>query len=148
MKKIRSYLIAALAVAAVVIQFVPVEKSNPPVTREIRWDSPETAALARRACYDCHSHETTWPWYASVAPVSWRVTHHVNHGREYLNFSTWDRPNEDLDEVIEVLQEDEMPLKDYRLMHGEARLTDAEVERLIAGFRATFAADPPVARRR
>ena len=58
-------------VGLVVIQFVPVERPNPPVLREPNWDSPETRALAQRACFDCHSNETTWPWYSQVAPVSW-----------------------------------------------------------------------------
>jgi hypothetical protein len=72
----------------------------------------------------------------------------VEEGRGKLNFSTWDQPNENLDEVVEVLEEREMPLWDYILIHSGARLSDEEYDRLLAGVRATFAADPPIERRR
>lgn len=147
MKKVRPYLLAVVVVL-LAIQFIPVRKDNPPVTREIRWDSEATAQIARRACYDCHSNETTWPWYTAVAPISWRIAGHVEEARSKLNFSTWDQPNENLDEVVEVLEEREMPLWDYILSHSEARLSDEEYDRLLAGVRATFAADPPIERQR
>ena len=134
-----------LGAAAVAIQLVPVDRTNPPVTREVRWDSDGTRELARRACYDCHSNETEWPWYARVAPASWLVAEDVEEGREHLNFSVWDEPNEDLDEIVEVLEEGEMPLKKYTLLHPSARLTDEERQALIQGLRATLTADPPVA---
>jgi len=67
------------------IQFFPLNQTNPEVIQEPNWDSPKTRAYAKRACFDCHSNETTWPWYAHVAPVSWIVTHHVNEGREEFN---------------------------------------------------------------
>lgn len=148
MKKALPYALVALAAAAIAIQFAPVNKRNPPATREIQWDADATEALARKACYDCHSNETTWPWYATVAPFSWRIAGHVASGRRHLNFSTWDQPNEDLDEVTEQLEEREMPLWDYKIMHAKSRLSDAEYELLLAGFRATYAADPPIERRR
>jgi len=148
MKKYRSYAIVALVAAAVAIQFAPVERRNPRVSQEIKWDSPETEALARKACYDCHSNETVWPWYAWVAPASWRVAGHVADGKRHLNFSTWDQPNEDLDEIKKQLDSREMPLWDYRLFHPEARLTDEEYDKLMAGIRATYETDPAVRRRR
>ena len=70
-------------------QLVPVERTNPPVEAEIVAE-PEVHALLRRACYDCHSHETVWPWYAWVAPVSWLVAHDVDHAREELDFSRFE----------------------------------------------------------
>jgi hypothetical protein len=148
MRKYFRILGAVLGVAFVGIQFVPVDRSNPPVTREIAWDSPETRALARRACMDCHSNETTWPWYSYVAPISWRVADHVEDGRGHLNFSTWDKANEDMDEVKEQVEEGEMPLNDYLLLHGEARLSDAEKAALLQGLGRTFEADPPIERKR
>jgi mono/diheme cytochrome c family protein len=82
--------IAAIGlVVFIVIQFVPVEQTNPPVVSEPKWDSPQTKELVQRACYDCHSNETKWPWYSQVAPVSWLVADHVNEGRSKLNFSEW-----------------------------------------------------------
>ncbi len=116
---------------------------NPPVTREIRWDSPKTASLARRACYDCHSNETVWPWYAAVPGVSALVRRDVERGREHMNFSTWDQPQDEADDAPEELAEGEMPLPLYLRFHEEARLSPAEARALIAGLKATLAADPP-----
>jgi hypothetical protein len=127
----------------IAIQFVPVERTNPPISQSVVWDSPETERLARAACYDCHSNETVWPWYNNIAPISWRVTQHVNEGRQKLNFSEWDKPQEDADETIEVIQEGEMPLRDYLLMHPEADLSTAEQQTLINGIQITFRQDPP-----
>lgn len=132
-----------IVVILVLIQFIPVERTNPPVTREVKWDSPETRALAQRACFDCHSNETVWPWYAYVAPISLRVADHVEEGRDKLNFSAWDQPQEDFDEIEKVIDRGEMPLSDYLLMHSDAKLTDAEKEQLLAGLQATYANDPP-----
>lgn len=99
------------------LQFIPVDRSNPPITQEICWNAEETKYLAQRACYDCHANTTRWPWYAYIAPISWRVADHVHHGREHLNFSEWDRLNEDVAEIIEVIYTGEMPLQDYLFMH-------------------------------
>ena len=135
---------SGLAVFGVLIQFVPTERSNPPVTREIRWDSEETARLVRGACYDCHSNETRWPLYSRVAPVSWLIARDVNRGREHLNFSVWDRPSEHDDEIIEMVEEEEMPLRRYALLHAAARLTEAERAALVRGLVSTLSADPPI----
>lgn len=148
MKNRTRFILGGLGLLFVGIQFVPVDRSNPPVTQEVRWDAPETRALAQQACFDCHSNETTWPWYAYVAPISWRVAGHVEDGRRHLNFSAWDQPNEDVEEIEEVVREGEMPLWDYVLLHGEARLTEAEQETLLNGLRATYEADPEIPRRR
>jgi hypothetical protein len=131
--------IGGLGLAAV-IQLVPYgrDHSNPPVTAEPQWDSPETQALAERACFDCHSNETVWPWYSHVAPVSWLLQRDVDEGREHLNFSEWDRPQDDADEAAEMVREDEMPPWFYLPTHPEARLTDAEKQTLIKGLEATF----------
>ncbi len=120
----------ALAGALVAMQVVRPAKTNPPVTADV-GAPPDVAPLLRRACYDCHSHETRWPWYATVAPVSWLVVHDVNDGRRELNFSTWDaydraRRRKKLAKSIDELDEGEMPPWYYTLMHGEARLSDGE----------------------
>lgn len=130
----------------ILIQFIPVNRTNPAVTQEVQWDSPETRALAQRACFDCHSNETVWPWYSYVAPISLRVASHVEEGRERLNFSAWDQPNEDFEEIEKVINRGEMPLSDYLLLHTEAKLSDAEKEALLAGLKATFTNDPPIER--
>src|SRR5690348_9189375 len=86
-----------LFLVMLVIQLVPYghDRVNPPVTAEPAWDSPETRALAKQACFDCHSNETEWPAYSKVAPVSWLIQHDVTEGRSKLNFSEWQRPQKD-----------------------------------------------------
>lgn len=122
------------------IQFVPYgrEHTNPPTIAEPSWDSPDTRALARRACFDCHSNETEWPVYSRLAPVSWLVHHDVADGRAELNFSEWQRPQKEAREAAGVLREGDMPPMPYRLMHGHARLTADERETLAHGLVRTF----------
>lgn len=125
------------------IQLLPIGRNhtNPPVVQEPTWDSPQTRTLVMRACADCHSNETKWPWYSNIAPVSWVVAHHVDEGRGKLNFSEWNRPQRDADEAAKVVQEGEMPPGYFTLMHASARLTDAEKEQLIQGLLATVGGD-------
>lgn len=150
MKRRRRIVLRVLVVLAgllLAIQAVPYgrDHASPPVTGSPAWDSPRTEALARRACFDCHSHETRWPWYASVAPVSWRIRHHVDEGRAELNFSAFDRPQREAREAAEVVREGGMPPWDYRLMHAEARLDEQEKLALVQGLQATFSEDPSAA---
>jgi hypothetical protein len=119
----------------VAIQLVPFGHShaNPPITQEPRWDSPQTRALVRRACFDCHSNETVWPWYSNVAPFSWLNQRDVNDGRRHLNFSTWGTPQKHAGDVANQLRLDKMPLWFYLPLHPAARLTSAEKQELIEG---------------
>lgn len=128
--------IVALAVA---IQLVPYgrDHSNPPVVEEPAWDSAGTRELAVRACFDCHSNETEWPWYTNIAPISWAAQRDVDEGRELLNFSEWNRRQEG-EEAAETVREGSMPPWIYTLTHSDARLTDDEVATLEAGLVATF----------
>lgn len=128
---------AALA-GCVLIQAVPYGRShsNPPVVREPLWDSPATRALVKRACFDCHSFETVWPWYSRVAPASWLVQLDVERGRKKLNFSDWKGGSAagELPALIaREVAEGEMPPLQYRLAHPEARLSDDEKRRLVEG---------------
>ena len=143
MKRLFMLIVILAVVGFVAIQFFPVDRTNPPVTREIAWDSPETRALAERACFDCHSNETKWPFYAYIAPMSLVVANDVTEGRDRLNFSEWDRPNEDFGEISEVVTRGEMPLAQYLLLHPEARLTEVEKQQLLDGLDATYRQDPP-----
>lgn len=124
------------------IQIVPYgrDHNNPPVSSEPDWDSQQTRELAQRACFDCHSNETVWPWYSHVAPISWLVQHDTEEGRRYLNFSLWDSGGKgrELGEAIETIQEGEMPPPAYLATHPQAQLTTAEKQALVAGLRATF----------
>ncbi len=108
MKKRLKIIGGILLIALIGIQFVPVERTNPEIKDEIEWNASETRELVKRACFDCHSNETEWPWYSYIAPISWRVTEHVDNGREHLNFSEWNRPNEDLEEIKEKVEEGKM----------------------------------------
>jgi mono/diheme cytochrome c family protein len=122
------------------IQFIPYGRAhtNPPVIAEPPWDSPQTRDLAMRACADCHSNETTWPWYANVAPVSWLVQHDVDEGRATLNFSEWNRQQRRARESAEKVGEGEMPPSYYTALHPNARLSQAEIDALVRGLEATF----------
>jgi len=139
---LKRLLIGGLAIGAgafLVMQLVPYgrDHSNPPVVSEPTWDSPQTRDLAERACFDCHSNETVWPWYSNVAPISWLVQHDVEEGREKLNFSTWAQGGgEEADEMAEVIAEGEMPMPIFLLTHAEARLTAAEKQALMDGLQA------------
>ncbi|MCB9933207.1 MAG: heme-binding domain-containing protein [Planctomycetes bacterium] len=138
---LKPLLLSAVALAAA-IQLVPYgrDHSNPPVTAEPQWDSTATRDLAKRACFDCHSNETVWPWYSHVAPVSWLLQRDVDEGRSKLNFSEWDKPQKEADEAAKEVREGEMPPWFYLPTHPEARLTDAEKQALIAGLEATVGA--------
>jgi mono/diheme cytochrome c family protein len=148
LKKILKYAGIGLVALLILIQFIPVSHANPGVTQEVQWDSPQTQELAQRACFDCHSNETTWPWYSYVAPASWLVIHHVDDGRRRLNFSEWDQPNENEREITKTISSDQMPLWDYLLLHPEAKLTDAEQQVLLDGLKQTLTNDPPIERQR
>jgi len=126
----------ALGLAAVAIQIAPVPHTNPPVQQDAGAPAP-VASILRAACYDCHSNETVWPWYSRVAPVSWLVAHDVLEGREAVNFSRWDRLDDDLRarvlrKVAEEVREGEMPPILYRVGHRVARLTPEQREALQA----------------
>ena len=125
-----------------VAQFVPVgaPRTNPAVVAEPSWSSPRTRELFFRACADCHSNQTRWPWYSSVAPVSWLVRHDVEAGRRHLNVSEWTRPQKNARKAAGELREGEMPLAMYLAAHAEARLEPADKAELIAGLEATFGA--------
>jgi len=140
-RRIWVWVIGVIAGLFVIIQFfrffIPdLRLDNPPVTQTIAWDSPETEQLFRQACADCHSNETVYPWYSYVAPVGWLIAHDTHEGRSELNISV-DRGVE-WDEMIEEIEEGEMPLPIYTMMHPEAKLSAAQREALMNGIRATF----------
>ena len=139
--KILKWFLALLTLAFVGIQFANPSLTNPPVEpgRDLMATNPpppEVAALLHRACYDCHSNETRWPWYAHVAPVSWWIVGHMKDGREKLNFSEWPhddayRARKKLNHIADQVQEREMPLASYTWIHKDARLTQEERGRIL-----------------
>jgi len=121
-------------------QLVPVDRTNPPVRVEVQAP-PEVHAILRRACYDCHSHETRWPWYSHVAPVSWLVSHDVHEGRGDLDFSDWpqlDFEARDLQlaDIRKQIEKKKMPLWYYLPLHPDARLSDADRAKIVEWTRA------------
>ena len=129
----------------IVAQFVPYGRDHTnPVTRAAAFAPGPGLELARGACFDCHSNETVWPWYTNVAPGSWFVQRDVDEGRATLNFSEWDRPQAEVDELLEVVREGEMPPTSYSLIHPAARLSDAERATLLEAMRQMLFDSPPI----
>ena len=136
----------ALVVVLAAIQLVPYSVEDRSARDEPTWDSPRTRTLFMRACGDCHSNETKVLWFEHVAPVKWYVANHVEEGRHALNVSEWHTAaGRELDEATEPIEKGEMPPSSYTMfgLHSDAKLSAAEKEQLIAGLRATIAADPP-----
>ncbi len=140
-RKVLRFTLLGLPVLLLVIQLVPYGRahSNPPPVKEPVWDRPATRELARRACFDCHSNHTKWPWYSHVAPVSWLVQHDVDDGRKHLNFSEWQKKYKHADDAPELVTEGAMPLGIYLWLHAGARLSAEERKALGEGLRATVA---------
>lgn len=139
-------MLVLLVLVAVAIQFIRPNRSNPkvnPTEELIAVANPpaEVQSILKKACYDCHSNETVWPWYTNITPVNWFVANHVKEGREKLNFSTFgslspaDR-SEALGEAAETIQEGEMPLESYTLLHPEAKLNAAQRQTLLNWLQA------------
>lgn len=144
MKRRRSTVLGVAAAAVLVAQLVPVDRTNPPVETEIPAPRP-VAAILRRACIDCHSNETVWPWYGRVAPVSWLLARDVREGRRELNVSLWNRYDEKrrlrkLKEIVEQVGKREMPPAIYTLAHRSAILTPEDRKTLMEWARAEGAA--------
>jgi hypothetical protein len=138
MKNIRKTLLIILGVVIAgffLLQLVPYGRNhqNPPVTNPYQWNDPQAEQIARRACYDCHSNETIWPWYSSIAPGSWLIQKDVDEGRLYVNFST--SQGVSAGEIGEMVQEGEMPPPQYLLLHPTARLSTAEKSTLVNGIK-------------
>lgn len=136
MKKIFLFAFAALVIGILLIQLIPYGRNhnNPPVVQEPVWVSAEVRSLAEKACFDCHSNETKWPWYSNIAPVSWLVMRDIQEGREHLNFSEWGMGENESDDLVETIYEGEMPPANYVLLHSEANLSDGEKETLAQGL--------------
>ncbi len=134
-------LLAGAAILFAAIQIVPYGRNhqNPPVTGEPKWDSPRTQELFNRACKDCHSNNTIWPWYSFVAPASWLTQLDVSLGRKGFNVSEWGRPEENEGQkAAKEVKDGKMPMFIYLPAHPAAKLNAAEKGELVAGLVATF----------
>ena len=131
----------AILLSLIIMQFFQIEKTNPDSNLEQDFlrinDAPqEISKLFKDACYDCHSHETRYPWYTSVAPISFWIKSHINGGRQQLNYSIWSKYPEDkkshkIEETIEMIEEKSMPLTSYIIGHPEARISESERAKMV-----------------
>lgn len=142
MKKIFKWSFYILLIGFIVIQFIRIDKTVPEYDKTgdfIAVNNPDqkVADMLHNACYDCHSYETVYPWYAEIAPFSWWIGHHIEEGREHVNFSVWSTyssadQSEILEESAEEIQENKMPDPNYIKMHGNAELSDSDKQLLIS----------------
>lgn len=146
MKVNKRRILIALIFVLVAMQFIQPEKTNPAsapssdIAAVLSLNEADVA-LMKKACYDCHSNETVWPGYSNVAPISYFVVHHVNEGRHHLNFSEWasydaGKADHKLEECAEEVEEGEMPMSSYVLMHSEAGLNAEERAHLVELFQS------------
>jgi hypothetical protein len=119
------------------IQVIPYGRNhtNPAITNEPKWTDTQIKILTQRACFDCHSNETVWPWYSNIAPISWLIQHDVDEGRRRLNFSDF-ADSRAIRRVDRAITEGEMPPPYYTLMHPQAKLSGSEKQILINGLSA------------
>jgi hypothetical protein len=127
----------ALIAGALAIQLARPARTNPPTDpartmMSIAPVTPEANAVLERACRDCHSNDTRWPWYSNVAPISWFVIDHVNHGRRHFNYSDWaqydgDQVSRILKNTCAMTRKGEMPIASYMWIHSEASITDRDI---------------------
>lgn len=142
------FIMPFLLVAFIVMQFFQPDKNNTDRFSENEIGAVVPVAdtvedLLKAACYDCHSNNTDYPWYTNIQPVGWWLKDHIDHGKHQLNFSefaiiepkngktTTQRQAKLLEEIREQIEENEMPLKSYRIVHSDARLSSAEKDMLI-----------------
>lgn len=133
MKKVLKIAAITFAVLFALIQFIRVDRTNPPIDDKLAIDAfvaiPEDVnSILVRSCNDCHSYKTVYPWYSHVAPASWFLRDHVDHGRSHLNLSLWgtyDREKQAhmLDEICQEITVEAMPLPSYLWIHRDAVLT-------------------------
>ena len=143
------YVFIGLLLVSLLAQLIQIDKNEPthlPQDDILIAENayPEVVKIMHSACYDCHSYETQYPWYSSIAPISWWTKNHVNEARQSINFSDWThfsrtRQDKKLHECMVEIQEGKMPLKSYTYLHREAILTDAQRQTLLTWFQTILA---------
>lgn len=134
MKKVLKIIAVFFVFVIIGIQFIRIDKTNPPIneteTLEATTQIPENIkAIFKRSCDDCHSNKTVYPFYTNISPISWKVEEHIIEGRKKLNFSVWKsyenkKKSRRLNAICDEVQSGEMPMKQYLLIHWDAKLTD------------------------
>ncbi len=148
LKKITFKKIVIIVIGLLLIfQLFRIDKTTKPLDTKTDFISvtqanSEVASILKTSCYDCHSNQPVYPWYTNIAPLSWWIKHHINEGSEHLNFSEWGtyklkRKDHKLEECLEMIEEGEMPMTSYTLIHGNAKLNDAQKTLLINWFKSS-----------
>jgi len=128
-----------------IFQLFRIDKTTKPVDTttdfiSVTQANSEIAPILKTSCYDCHSNQPVYPWYTNIAPLSWWIKNHINEANHHLNFSEWGtysfkRKNHKLEECYEMIEENEMPISSYTLIHGDAKLSDSQKTLLITWFK-------------
>lgn len=139
MKKVVKIILVCLVLALIILQFFSVDLNNAEIRDVADFEtetkpSKEVAAILEKQCYDCHTNKTVYPWYGKIAPVSMWMADHIEEGNEHFNLTGWNNYNDKkkdhkLEELIEEVEENKMPLKEYTWTHGN--ITEKEKESLI-----------------
>lgn len=134
MKKFSKYFFIAALIALLIMQFIRPDRNEDGYETAMAFEkdtkpSLEVTEILKENCYDCHSHHTRYPWYAEIAPFSLWLADHIEEGNEHFNVSIWEsysvkKKDHKLDELIEMLEKEEMPLDSYTWLHGN--LSEAE----------------------
>ena len=135
MKKLFPRLAVAAVVIFLLIQLIPFGhvNTNPPMVSEPAWASPEARALVKEHCFQCHSNETDWTWYANIAPGSWLIAYDVIAGRDAFNFSDWNNRSGERASLVELtwqVDHGTMPPFQYWLFHPSAKMNDQQKKEL------------------
>lgn len=126
LKKIMYVLIAIF----VVIQFIRPKKNSSAQTTDYSYMPAEVQTIMKKACFDCHSNNTVYPWYSNIQPIGWWLANHVNEGKRRLNFDDFNNSKKK-DDIGETIQKGEMPLWSYTLIHRNALLNDQEKQTVL-----------------
>lgn len=139
-KRLVLILIGGAIVLFLLIQLIPFghNRTNPAMVSEPNWSSPQARALVKEHCFQCHSNETNWTWYANIAPGSWLIAYDVIKGRQEFNFSDWNNNPGELDEMVEKIQNGEMPPIQYWLFHPASRLNEQQKQELIDALESSI----------
>jgi len=137
MKKVIKYVLILLLVALVIIQFIRPDKNNGGYESVMTFEketkpSMEVAGILMENCYDCHSNQTRYPWYAEIAPFSYWLEEHIADGRKHFNVSAWEsysikKKDHKLEELIEMVEKGEMPLDSYTWLHGNLEENETRI---------------------
>jgi mono/diheme cytochrome c family protein len=139
-KKYFWILVAGAIGLFLLIQLIPFghNRTNPPMVAEPSWSSSEARALVKEHCFQCHSNETNWTWYANIAPGSWLIAYDVIEGRDQFNFSDWNNSPGELDEMVGTIQEGEMPPIQYWVFHPSSKMNTQQKQDLINALESSI----------